>query len=374
MSTYLDHNATTPMRPAAIDAMCAVLRECGNASSVHAAGRAARAHLDGARRSVAALVGADPGNVVFTGGGTEANNLALRGAGRTRVLVSAVEHDSVLRARPDAEVIPVDCDGLVRLDVLERMLAATAVPTLVSVMLANNETGTIQPVADVASLARKHGAVVHCDAVQAAGKTPVDCVGLGVDYLTLSAHKLGGPQGVGALVLCGAAALTQAQAGGGQERGRRAGTENVAGIAGFGVAAAIATTETCWIDGIRTLRDGVERRIAEESPGSRVFGAGTSRVATTSCVTMPGVTSQTQLMAFDLRGVHVSTGAACSSGKVRPSHVLKAMGVDDGTAGEAIRVSFGWSSVKADAEALVGVWIDQFRRLSPRASRLSAAA
>ena len=248
-SAYLDHNATSPLRPAAFDAMVAALRLGGNPSSVHRSGRTARSLVDGGRRQVAALVSALPAEIVFTSGGTEANNMAIDGSGRKRLLVSAVEHDSVLKAAPNAEIIPVDANGVVDLGALERLLAPGE-PALVSVMFANNETGVLQPIADVVRLARQAGALVHCDAVQAAGKVRVDMHGLGVDYLSLSAHKLGGPSGVGALVVRSGAPFASDRRGGGQESNRRAGTENVAGIAGFGAAAA-ASREGLMVEGLR---------------------------------------------------------------------------------------------------------------------------
>ena len=244
------------------------MRAGGNPSSVHRAGRAARGLIDGARRQVAALVGALPAEVVFTSGGTEANNMALDGSGRKRVLVSAVEHDSVLKAAPDAEIIPVDGNGVVDLGALERMLALPGEPALVSVMFANNETGVLQPIADVVRLARQAGALVHCDAVQAAGKVPVDLHGLGVDYLSLSAHKLGGPTGVGALVVRSGAPFAPDRRGGGQESNRRAGTENVAGIAGFGAAADGGSSEG--LDGRRTARPAGEVAAGDRARRARV--------------------------------------------------------------------------------------------------------
>ena len=351
---YLDHNATSPMRPVVLDAVVEALRAGGNPSSVHRPGRAARARLDKARRQVAGLVGALPAEVVFTSGGTEANNMALAGSGRQRVLVSAIEHESVLNAVPNAERIPVDCNGVIDLGALERMLAAE--PALVSVMFANNETGVIQPIAEVVRLARAAGAWVHCDAVQAAGKVPVDLRGLGVDYLSLSAHKLGGPTGVGALVVRTGAPFATDRIGGGQESYRRAGTENVGGIAGFGAAAEASR------DGldVAVLRDRIEAGL----PMARVHGAAAPRLPNTSCLSMPGVKAETQVMALDLAGVGVSAGSACSSGKVTRSAVLAAMGVVPADADAAIRISCGWNTVFEDIDRLIATWRDLYIRVA----------
>lgn len=358
-SAYLDHNATSPLRPAAFDAMVEALRAGGNPSSVHRTGRAARARLDRARRQVAELVGALPSEIVFTSGGTEANNIALAGCGCRRVVVSAVEHDSVLKAAVGAKIVPVDGDGVVDLAALERILTPSREPALVSVMFANNETGTLQPIADVVRIARSVGALVHCDAVQGAGKVPVDLHGLGVDYLTLSGHKLGGPAGVGALAVRSGAPLVTDRIGGGQEANRRAGTENVAGIAGFGAAAeeargGLATTE---------LRDRLEAALLKIAPGAQVFGAGARRLPNTTAISMPGVKAETQVMALDLAGVCVSAGAACSSGKVTRSAVLLAMGVDPAVAETAIRISLGWTTTVEDIERLISAWRDLYTRV-----------
>ncbi len=348
---YLDHNATSPIRPSVLDAMVEALSEGGNPSSVHRVGRRARARVDAARRQVAALVGALPAEIAFTSGGTEANNMALRGAGRNRVLVSAIEHESILRAVPEAEVIPVDGRGLVDLAALERLLAKPE-PALVSVMFANNETGVIQPVAEVVRLARAAGAMVHCDAVQGAGKARVDLRDLGVDYLSLSAHKLGGPTGVGALAVRAGAAFVSDRNGGGQESNRRAGTENVAGIVGFGAAAEAAR------DGLDAaiLRDRLEVALLAIAPGAKVHGAAAPRLVNTTCISMPGVKAETQVMALDLAGVCVSAGAACSSGKVTRSAVLSAMGVNPAEAEAAIRISCGWNTASEDIDRLIAAW------------------
>ncbi|MGH8432660.1 MAG: cysteine desulfurase family protein, partial [Solimonas sp.] len=340
-------------------AMVDALGAGGNPSSVHRAGRSARALVDAARREVASLIGALPGEIVFTSGGTEANNMALRGSGRQRVLVSAIEHDSVLKAVPDAEIIPVDGEGVVDLAALERMLAAGE-PALVSVMFANNETGVLQPIAEIVRLARAAGALVHCDAVQGVGKVAVDLHGLGIDYLSLSAHKFGGPTGVGALAVRSDAPFVPDRCGGGQESNRRAGTENVAGIAGFG-AAAPATSLNLTME---SLRDRIEAALVATAPQARVFGAATRRLGNTTCISMPGVKAETQVMALDLAGVCVSAGAACSSGKVQRSAVLAAMGVEDAEAATAIRISCGWNTDSDDIERLITAWQDLYTRVT----------
>jgi cysteine desulfurase len=356
---YLDHNATSPLRPAAFDAMVDALKAGGNPSSVHRTGRAARARIDAARRQVAALVGALPAEIVFTSGGTEANNLALKGAGRRRVLVSAIEHDSVLKAVPSA-IVPVDRNGVVDLVALEQMLAVSQEPALVSVMFANNETGVLQPIAEVVRLARAAGALVHCDAVQGAGKAPLDMHGLGVDYLSLSAHKFGGPAGVGALIVRTGAPFETDRRGGGQESNRRAGTENVAGIASFGAAAQAARDD---LD-IASLRDRLEAELLKIAPHAKVYGAAAPRLGNTTCISMPGVRAETQVMALDLAGVCVSAGAACSSGKVARSAVLTAMGIEPSEAETALRISCGWNTVSEDIDRLIAAWRDLYIRVA----------
>ena len=360
---YLDHNATSPLRPEARTAMVAALDAAGNASSIHRFGRAARRRIEDAREVVAALVNVAPARVVFTAGATEANNWVLTGTQRAgrRILASAVEHDSVLAVAP-VEQVPVDRNGVLRLDALEAMLAADGRPALVSVMAANNETGVLQPVAEAAAVARRHGDLLQCDAVPRAGKAPLDVDALDADSDSLSAHTLGGPQGVGALILRDGVPLAPRLVGGGPERRRRAGTENVPGIAGFGAAARAALNGLEDYAGLAVLRDRLEARIAEGCPDALVFGAAVPRLANTSCLTMPGVAAETQLMAFDLAGIAVSAGSACSSGKVAESHVLRAMGVEPALAATAIRVSLGWNSTERDVEAFADAWIAMRRR------------
>lgn len=365
-SVYLDHNATAPLRPEAREAMLAALDSVGNPSSVHRFGREARRLVEAGRAQIAALAGVAAAQIVFTGSATEANALALSGLGRRRILTSAIEHDSALAWATGR--IPVGGDGRVDLDALDRLLAADAEPAIVSVMAVNNETGVIQPVAEVAAIARRHGALAHCDAVQAAGRIALPPIGMAsgaeVDALSLSAHKLGGPQGVGALVLREGLPLAPLLRGGAQEGRRRAGTENVAGIAGFGAAAA-AVADRAEMPRIAALRDDLEQRLTAE--GAVVLGAGAPRVANTSCIAMPGVTAETQVAALDLARVAVSAGSACSSGKVRRSHVLEAMGLPADLAESAIRISLGPGTDAAAIDGCVAAWVDLSRRRRSRA-------
>ncbi len=370
MTCYLDYNATVPIKPGVIEAMVEAMRHGGNPSSSHQAGRAARAMVDEARATVADLVGAAPGAVVFTSGGTEANNQALRGS-PGRILVSAIEHDSVLAAAPDAVRAPVQGDGQVDLAALEALLASSACG-MVSVMLANNETGVLQPVAEISRLARRHGALVHCDAIQAAGKVPADLAALGVDFLSLSAHKFGGPPGVGALILAPGIEPVALLQGGGQERRWRSGTENLPGIVGFGRACALASGDDTTASRLRPLRDRLEAEIQALQPAAVVLGQAAARLPNTSCLTMPGVASQTQLIHFDLAGIAISAGSACSSGKIGGSHVLMAMGVEPDVASSAIRVSAGWGSEAADIDRFVAAWTDLHDRHHQRRQAVAA--
>ena len=362
---YLDHNATAPVRAEVASAIAGALALGGNASSVHKAGRKARQLVEESRDHIAGLVGASPAEIVFTGGGTEANNLVLRGTGSDVVLVSAVEHDSVLDAADNIEQLPVDENGLIDLAALETRLSEIEGQVLVSIMLANNETGVIEPISEVVTVAKKYGALVHTDAIQVCGKIKFDKAELGVDFISLSAHKIGGPQGVGALVINEVVPLTSLIRGGGQERSRRAGTENVPGIVGFGVAAKLAASEFDSMITIKSLRDQLEAKIKTVSPNSIVFGADVARLPNTSCLTMPGVANETQVVKFDLGGVMVSAGSACSSGKVQASHVLKAMDVDEDVAATAIRISLGHGNTTADVEAFVELWREMYARANP---------
>ena len=364
---YLDWNATTPLRPEARAAMAAAWDLCGNPSSVHAEGRKARRLVEDARAAIAGAVGARPQDIVFASGGTEANALALtpglrRNAGSPvqRLLVSAIEHASVLsggRFPPDAiETIAVTRSGLIDLDDL-RAKVADGPPALVSVMLANNETGALQPVAEVAEIVHSAGGLLHVDAIQALGKIPFDISGLKADLVTLSAHKIGGPKGVGAVVLAeGLQGLEPLFRGGGQELGRRAGTENVAGISAFG-AAGKAAMAALGADAVRLhgLRDRLEDGL-RQTGGMIVFSRDVARLPNTTLFTVPGLKAETAVIGFDLAGIAVSSGSACSSGKVQPSHVLAAMGFDRDQARGAVRLSLGWSTSEADIDLALKAW------------------
>ena len=386
MRIYLDFNATAPLRPEALAAMLAALEAHGNAQSVHAEGRAARATIERARKDVAELAGASPDTVVFTSGGSEANALALRGAVRgaaaagervTRLIVSAVEHESVHANALACEettaglrvlTCPVTASGVVDLVALRRLLEEGKGRALVSLMAANNETGVVQPVAEAAAMAREHEALFHCDAVQAFGKSVVNVAEWDADYVSMSAHKLGGPQGIGALIARQGAPLQPQTRGGGQELGRRAGTENVAGIAGFAAAAQAAARDLA-NTGVRLARrEALERRLKIASPDTIVFGEGVDRLANTVCVAAPAVPAENMVIALDLDGIAVSAGAACSSGKVTQCRVLTAMGVEPRVAASAIRVSFGWSTKDEELAAFAEAWARIVKRAEARAA------
>jgi len=383
---YLDHNATSPLKASARAAMLTALEAGGNASSVHKPGRGARASIDDARERVARLAGCGASSVIFTSGGSEANCLALKGAIAgalaakdrivTRLFISAIEHESVRAAAAalaetvpglKLSTIPATSDGLLDLGAFRLQLMQGKGRALVSVMAANNETGVIQDLAGISRVLETEGGddvLLHVDAVQAAGRIPMSFT---ADYVTLSAHKIGGPQGAGALIVKDEAPLAPLIHGGGQESGRRAGTENVAAIAGFGAAAEDAadlTDVTRWM----ALRDRFETELLRAAPDAVIFGQRASRLPNTSNFAVPGLSAETALIALDLDGVAISSGSACSSGKVKPSHVLAAMGVNDALARCGLRVSFGWSSREDDVDALIA----GLRRLMARRAALAA--
>lgn len=359
---YLDANATEPLLPEARAALIEAFDRLGNPSSVHGPGRAARALLEEARENLAARFGGRPADLVFTSGGTEANTLAITGLATGRPLViGATEHDAVRSAAADARVLPVDRRGCADLAALEEFLAG-AQGALVALMLANNETGVLHPIPEAARLCHRFGAHLHVDAVQAAGRLALDWASLGADSLALSAHKLGGPTGIGALMLSPTAAdrLVPLIKGGGQERGRRGGTPALAAIAGFAAAASVAPPAH-----LAPLRDAAEA--AARAAGALVCGAEAERLPNTTCLALPGIAAETQVIALDLAGIAVSAGAACSSGKVARSHVLAAMGLGD-LAGQAIRVSLAWNTTPADIATFIAAYQQMAQRLMRRAA------
>jgi cysteine desulfurase len=364
---YLDWNATTPLRDEARRAIADALDLSGNASSVHAEGREARKWIERARAAVALAAGAVPRSVVFTSGGTEANALALarglrRGSGPAaeRLLVSAIEHASVISGgrflQEQIEMIRVTPAGVVDLDHLRQLLLDQP-PALVSIMLANNETGAIQPVAAAAGIVHEAGGLLHVDAIQAFGKIKLGLSELGADLLTLSAHKIGGPKGIGALILSdGLSGLEPLLRGGGQESSRRAGTENVAGIAGFGAAATAAMAGLMAESRrLEDLRERLEQGL-RQTGNTVIFSDSVQRLPNTTLFTVPGLKAETAVIGFDLAGIAVSSGSACSSGKVQPSHVLEAMGFDGEIAKGAVRLSMGWSTQDADIDRCLEAW------------------
>jgi len=385
--SYLDWNATAPMREEAKVVFAAALSRIGNPSSVHAEGRAARALIEAAREQVAALVGARAGDVFFTASGTEANMLALTPAietadekrPRSRLYLSAIEHASVRTGgrfpRETVEELPVGPDGRVDLAALAAAIAKTPRP-LVSLMLANNETGIVQPVAEAAVIVHAAGGLIHVDAVQAAGRIPCDMAALGADLLTLSAHKIGGAKGAGALIRAREDIHFPEPLirGGGQERGLRAGTENVAGIAAFGAAAAAALAcRHSEAAHMARLRNQLEAGLQAATPEVTVFGREVvERLPNTTLLALPGIKAETAVIAFDLEGIAVSSGAACSSGKVQPSHVLAAMGVSGPLQRGAIRVSLGWNSTAADVEKFLAAWTKLASALSKERQGIAA--
>ncbi len=380
---YCDYNATAPLRPEARAAMQAVMESCGNPSSVHAEGRAARARIEAARDQVAAALGACRDDIAFCSGGTEACQTPLLGAlaadSALALVVSPIEHDCVaaLDARHPggADRWPVGADGVVDLsglkEVVERCVQVGRRP-LVSWMIANHETGVIQPGAQAAEIVRAAGGWLHCDAVQGLGKVAVSVTDLEVDYLSVSAHKVGGPLGVGAFYVKPGAPFRAVRAGGGQEFGRRSGTENVPGIAGFGAAAQGSVRDLGAYQMLARARDAMEARLKQACPSLVVHGAGAARLVGVSCFGLAGWSSETQIMALDLAGFGLSAGAACSSGKVRASRVLTAMGVNEDMARSSVRASFGWGSMQEEFDRLADAWIASARRARPALMPIAA--
>ncbi len=370
-SIYLDNNATTALDEKVAEVMKGLLGEPLNPSSVHGQGRKARAIINDVRKKLLEFLNAEDYRVIFTSSGTEANNIAIFGLEGYEVLVSAIEHSSVMKpaVKKNAVVVAVDKNGIIKLDVLEELLKARqGKKILVSVMLANNETGVIQPIKDVMVLAHKYGAIVHTDAAQCIGKIKVDVADLGVDMLTISAHKFSGPQGAAALIAKKSVPLVTQILGGGQEQNYRAGTENVVAIAGLGAALDVVDREVSSAHEIEKLRNYLEREIRSFLPETEFLGGEEQRLPNTSCVVMPDVSNETQLIHFDLAGIAVSAGAACSSGKMEESHVLKAMGINGGKAKTAIRVSLGKNNTSEDVSRFVQEWKSLYVKLNKKAA------
>jgi cysteine desulfurase len=360
---YLDWNATAPLKPAARDAMRAALDDVGNPSSLHGPGRRARRRVEDARATLATLLAIDPARIVFTSGATEANTTALSGA---RVLASAIEHPSV--AAWATAKCPVDRHGVIELAALDEMLRGDPLLSIVAVMAVNNETGVVQPIAQAAEITHRHGRRLHVDAVQAAGRLDLAAIASVADTMSLSAHKMGGPQGIGALLLTDDLCATPLLRGGSQERRRRAGTENVAAIAGFGAAAAEVESDRARAAEIAALRDVLESELKQRANDLVIYGDTARRVGNTSCFGAPDLPAETVLMALDLEQIAVSSGSACSSGAVEPSPVLLAMGVDPVAARTAIRVSLGPTSTRADIDRLLSAWGSLYDRRRRRAA------
>lgn len=375
---YLDHNATSPVRPEVVDIVAETMRLDGNNSSVHEEGRRASKIIEDAREKVRALVNAPVNGIVFTSGGTESIHFALHGAvkaqGLSRIFVSAIEHPAVLAnaqtTGAEIEVIPVTASGVCDLDWLKSRLAnydpAREGKFLACVMFANNETGVIQPIPEISDLVHNADGLLFCDAAQAVGKVPVNFVMSGADILSFTGHKFGGPLGVGAVVAGPNLALEPVLRGGGQEMNRRASTTNTPGIAGLGCACELAQQSLARAQNIAALRDKME--CTAIAVGAKIWGGDASRLPGTLCLSAPGFSGATQLMAMDLAGLAISAGSACSSGKAKPSHVLTAMGASDDDATSAIRVSLGWNSTEADAEAFIREWPAAYNRIKAKAA------
>ena len=353
--TYLDYNATALIRPDVLTLVTQVMGEVGNVSSVHDFGRRARHYVEQARRQVAQLCAVQEDQVVFTSGATESINTVLGGYRDKPCLISSIEHLATIAAAPHAAVIPVLDSGVVDMDGYKILLAEVK-PELVSVMLVNSETGVLQPVKEMAQLAHDAGALFHTDAVQGAGRIDISLDNLGVDFMSLSGHKMAGPQGVGAIISKKGVNLPKFMLGGGQEKNCRAGTHNTAGIAGMGLAAAQALENLPHYAEIERLRDGMEQQMHEISSKITIYGSDAPRVGNTCNVGVAGLPAQTQMMALDLDGIAVSSGSACSSGAFKASHVLMAMGASEEDAKSALRISMGWATTSADIDRFLESW------------------
>lgn len=364
---YMDNNATSATSESALAAMRELQGLPLNASSIHSFGRKARGLVEEARENIAKLANSGSARIIFTGSGTESNNMALRSLYNHKVITSSIEHASILKIGTHIHEIPASPAGIIDVSALERIMGQhSGEKILVSVMLANNETGVVQPINKIAEITHKHGGLVHTDAAQCFGKIKVDMASLGVDMLTISAHKFGGPQGIAALIASKHVPLHPFILGGGQEQGYRAGTENISAIHGFGVAASEAINNVIAMQNIAILRDKIESQIMEIAPDAIIFGNKAERLPNTSMIAMPNATSETQIMHFDIEGIAISSGAACSSGKVETSHVLLSMGVSPILAKNAIRVSLGVNNTAMDVDKFITAWKSLYERTGSR--------
>jgi len=353
-NSYFDHNATTPLRPEAREEILLALTDVGNPSSTHSFGRIARKRVETARKIIAESLDVSTGQVFFNSGATEGNNTILKGFSGKRVLCSAVEHLSSIDCGIHMELIPVTPDGLVDIEELKKMVSINP-PALISVMMVNNENGVIQPVLEISKIAKSVGALFHCDAVQSYGRIPFTRENIGADFITISSHKVGGTQGTGVIIVAPNTSLPKLVEGGGQEKRARGGTENVIGIAAFGAAAKAALAQLNDFQKLSILRDRIEAELSK-SNSVRIYGRDVDRVSNTISCTVDGVASETLLMAFDIEGIALSAGAACSSGTTRMSHVLTAMGVEGRADRAPLRISLGWNTTEKDIEHFIEVW------------------
>ncbi|MBT6467963.1 MAG: cysteine desulfurase [Kordiimonadaceae bacterium] len=363
---YLDYNATAPILPEVIEVMVEVMQQSGNPSSVHSRGRKAKSRMEKARSIIADNINCRAQMVVFTSGGTEANNMAILGSECNRLITSNAEHDSIRSIASSFEgtvdIIPVNSDGLINLLELEKLLNENDEKSIISILYANNETGVLQDIKAIAKIARSAGALLHIDAIQALSKVPIDFMLLGVDMMSISSHKIGGPQGVGALIVQEKFPIKSFIFGGGQEIGRRGGTENIAGIVGFGRAVSMIKKSLKKMKILEIWRNEIEEKIHKHAPQASFPGNSSPRLSNVSTIYMPGVKSETQVMNFDLDQICISSGSACSSGKVKSSHVIDAMKGDKNIATSTIRMSLGWNSEYAHAKAFVKSWKKQYDR------------
>jgi len=363
---YLDYNATAPMRPEVIKAMSDVMHRPNNPSAAHKAGRTARLDVERARTQIANSVNGKTTGVIFTSGATEANNMIMNGFPDHALITTAIEHPATLKACKDIIVLPVDENGLLDLAVLERRLKDEKRPALVSIMMVNNQTGVIQPIKDIAKIVHEHGGLFHSDCAQSLGRMPIDMVDMGIDMLSIAGHKICGPLGIGALVIDPKLEIMPYIRGAKQENSRRAGTENVPAIIGFGIAADIAVSNIDHYTKLEILRDKLETEIKAISPEVIIHSKDAPRAANTSMFSLVGIRSDTMMMHMDLADIAISTGSACSSGRVEPSHVLTAMGCSEDVASSALRISMGCNTQESDIDAFITAWKTLYDRVGSR--------